>query len=195
MQSYAGNYGRDPGSFIPNHNCVQPWSEQVKGLGVRLRLKVWVSDLVFGFPARSERSGCQTWFLVFRLDPCSDLLPSKGDIRNSPGKLNDPGKPPSPQTGHLAATIENVPFVRALSEQPACVLGEHAGSQQAVGMEDRVELGEPVRVVQLGQEHAVHVVRRLLAAVEPDLGVVADDGPLRRFGGVEVVPDLLNGGC
>jgi hypothetical protein len=27
---YAGNYGRDSGSFIPNHNCVQPWSEQVK---------------------------------------------------------------------------------------------------------------------------------------------------------------------
>ena len=26
---YAGNYGRDPGSFIPNHNYVQPWSEQV----------------------------------------------------------------------------------------------------------------------------------------------------------------------
>jgi len=61
-------------------------------------------------------------------------------------------------------------------------------------MEDRVELGELSRVVQLGQEHAVHMVRRLLAAVEPDLGVVADNGPLRRFGGVEVVPDLLNGG-
>ena len=86
-----------------------------------------------------------------------------------------------------------LPLAR-LSQQPACVLGEHAGSQQAVGMEDRVELGELVRVVQLGQEHAVHMVRRLLAAVEPDLGVVADDGPLRRFGGVEVVPDLLNGG-
>ena len=27
---YAGNYGRDPGPFIPNHNCVQPWPEQVK---------------------------------------------------------------------------------------------------------------------------------------------------------------------
>ena len=140
--------------------------------------EVWVSDLVFGF----------------RIVQYHDLLPSKGNIRNSLGRLNDPGKPPSPQTGHLAATIENVPFVRALSEQPACVLGEQAGSQQAVGMEDRVELGELVLVVQLGQEHAVHMVRRLLAAVEPDLGVVADNGPLRRFGGVEVVPDLLNGG-
>src|SRR5208282_3695088 len=48
-----------------------------------------------------------------------------------------------------------------LSEQPACILGEHAGSQQAVGMEDRVELGELVRVVQLGEEQAVHMVRRL----------------------------------
>src|SRR5208337_111694 len=35
-----------------------------------------------------------------------------------------------------------------------------------------------------GRKHAVHVVRRLLVAVEPDLGVVADNGPLRRFGGV-----------
>jgi hypothetical protein len=41
-------------------------------------------------------------------------------------------------------------------------------------MEDRVEPGELVRVVQLGQEHAVQMVRRLLTAVEPDLGVVAD---------------------
>ena len=51
-----------------------------------------------------------------------------------------------------------LPLAR-LSEQPAGSLGEHAGSQQAVGMEDRVELGELVWVVQLGQEHAVQMVR------------------------------------